>query len=1121
MAVTAAELLIKIRALVEGSRSIAEVRAGIDQIDASAKRASGGLGGLGDAAAAAALAVMGKQLYDAVAAFESMNNALAALHGSQEQANADMAFIVQSASRMGVEVQTAAQAFISLTASTKGTALEGQNTRAIFEAVAGSMALLGKSSAETQRALSAISQIASKGTVSMEELRGQLGEALPGAMQASARAMGRTTEELIALVSTGTLTAEEFLPKLAAALNDTFGTEAPDTLAAGMARLQNSVQLAFKDLGDSGSVDAFKAAMEGAGFAVNLVATILLGFQEAVEVTGKSIGAFGAAVTQALSGDITGAFNSFSNNFNKVVESSGADIQRFADRVNDAGKEIGERTPPAILPAKSALDNLTKAFRQLDETANGAAKDAAKALDGLGKNIDLTTLAGVLDVGDALETLGEKAGLLQQAVESAVAKMNQTDLASFRTALAGAFEAGQFAAASYAKLNDEIAARQASITAQQIEQSGRLVAEFGKRAAAAEAAAVIEAEAAGKTIEARKLELEALEGIAERAETLLEQRKIELSLAEEELAALLKTIPALGARTKEQEKQVAALEREIQQRETGIAQSTTELAQAQAKLAEGQKLNESEREANRLRAEATRQTLTQRDAQTELQRTQRETRIAELEGSGQVVAAERAKAAAVKENLAALKERLPLLREAARVAAEDLAAAERSAGPEAERTEAVKKQIEALKEKSAATKQAVADAELEVAATTAQIRAAEREISAREEATEAAEEQAKAEAEAAKEAEEAAARAERESKRYLTMASAVRLNAQALIDANENAIKPSAEAMDRLAESVSSINPGTLDGYFNALRNADKETKSFADTVIRQSEAFHALEARLKNAASLTERDLALAARQAATEFGLLNESSLEQLRGQIEAATRANRDLVASVEDAIFAEEQRRRRLQGDELAAKQADFAKAEAELRREIREAENADVKRKLQEQLDLLRKNNDLELDQLREKERQRKKIEAEAEAERKQREAERQEQEQEQPDDQPLPTRPTPTPPRPRPEPERPRANRRAEAEEEDRLREELHQREMKRIAARQQAGKINLTLGFSSEEEDRLREELHQREMKRIAARQAAGKLNLTLGFQSVDEIYPELERRILRGLAERQRLRG
>jgi len=42
--------------------------------------------------------------------------------------------------------------------------------------------------------------MASKGVVSMEELRGQLGEALPGALQAAASGMGVTTVDLIKLV---------------------------------------------------------------------------------------------------------------------------------------------------------------------------------------------------------------------------------------------------------------------------------------------------------------------------------------------------------------------------------------------------------------------------------------------------------------------------------------------------------------------------------------------------------------------------------------------------------------------------------------------------------------------------------------------------------------------------------------------------------------------------------------------------------------------------------------------------------------------------------------------------------------------------------------------------------
>lgn len=109
---------------------------------------------------------------------------------------------------------------MSLSAATRGTALEGQATRDIYESVSKAMATLGRSSEDTEGALLAISQMVSKGTVSMEELRGQLGERLPGAFQLAAKAMGVTTQELDAMISSGGVAATEFLPKLAQALKD-------------------------------------------------------------------------------------------------------------------------------------------------------------------------------------------------------------------------------------------------------------------------------------------------------------------------------------------------------------------------------------------------------------------------------------------------------------------------------------------------------------------------------------------------------------------------------------------------------------------------------------------------------------------------------------------------------------------------------------------------------------------------------------------------------------------------------------------------------------------------------------------------------------------------------------
>jgi len=80
-----------------------------------------------------------------------------------------------------------------------------------------------------------------KGKVSMEELRGQLGERMPGAFQAAAKAMGVTTAELDKLVSSGKVTAEELLPKMAEEMEKTFGGGVIDSMTTNMNQIENAV----------------------------------------------------------------------------------------------------------------------------------------------------------------------------------------------------------------------------------------------------------------------------------------------------------------------------------------------------------------------------------------------------------------------------------------------------------------------------------------------------------------------------------------------------------------------------------------------------------------------------------------------------------------------------------------------------------------------------------------------------------------------------------------------------------------------------------------------------------------------------------------------------------------
>lgn len=246
------------------SRSPLEIKIATEAAQAQIKQLEGGVGSVGTAVNGVsgmlrqlgplmATAFGAQQLVGAIVATESLNRSYEQIFGSTARARAEMEFSRKTSNRLGLETLDLAKSYQSLSASTKGTALEGQATRDVFEAVSRAMSTLGKSSAETDRALTAISQIASKGTASMEELRGQLGEALPGAMKAAADGAGLTVEQLVEMVSSGTVLAQDILPALTKGLNDLYGKAAPpETVIAEWARLKNVMTETATLAGESG-----------------------------------------------------------------------------------------------------------------------------------------------------------------------------------------------------------------------------------------------------------------------------------------------------------------------------------------------------------------------------------------------------------------------------------------------------------------------------------------------------------------------------------------------------------------------------------------------------------------------------------------------------------------------------------------------------------------------------------------------------------------------------------------------------------------------------------------------------------------------------------------------------
>ena len=215
-------------------------------------------GGLGIATSLSAMVTGLKNMavgsVEAATQMQALHNAFRALTGSTGAAQAELAFVRQEARRLGLDFVSSARQFQQLTAAARGTSLEGQKTRVVFQAVSEASRTLGLSTEQASGALTAITQIMSKGTVQSEELRGQLGERLPGAFQIAARAMGVTTAELGKILEQGQVLSEDFLPRFAAQLQKELGggaVAAAQSAQAAFARLGNTLRDLAADVGTS------------------------------------------------------------------------------------------------------------------------------------------------------------------------------------------------------------------------------------------------------------------------------------------------------------------------------------------------------------------------------------------------------------------------------------------------------------------------------------------------------------------------------------------------------------------------------------------------------------------------------------------------------------------------------------------------------------------------------------------------------------------------------------------------------------------------------------------------------------------------------------------------------
>jgi tape measure domain-containing protein len=152
-----------------------------------------------------------KNLIDTTQSLQRIDNTFLAVTGSASDAALQMAYVTKTAGDLGQSVLSSAGAYAQLLAAAKSGNISLQDTRNIFEGVSAAASAFNLRADQTEGALLAIQQMISKGSVQAEELRGQLGERLPGAFNIAARSMHMTTQELTKALSLGKVSAQEFV----------------------------------------------------------------------------------------------------------------------------------------------------------------------------------------------------------------------------------------------------------------------------------------------------------------------------------------------------------------------------------------------------------------------------------------------------------------------------------------------------------------------------------------------------------------------------------------------------------------------------------------------------------------------------------------------------------------------------------------------------------------------------------------------------------------------------------------------------------------------------------------------------------------------------------------------
>lgn len=195
----------------------------------------------------ATMFAVGQAVVRTAAEFQGLVVRLTNVEGGIKEAREQMAILNKEFGASSFSIASVADGFTRLRAA--GFATEEANT--LIKQGAEAVAAFGGNTNELNRLLIGMTQAVGKGTLSMEEMRQQIGEAVPSAMILLADAYNVSVGEMFRMIESGAVQSREAMIKLGDQFQENFGgsIEAQaQTVGGAMNAFSNAIQKATGDM---------------------------------------------------------------------------------------------------------------------------------------------------------------------------------------------------------------------------------------------------------------------------------------------------------------------------------------------------------------------------------------------------------------------------------------------------------------------------------------------------------------------------------------------------------------------------------------------------------------------------------------------------------------------------------------------------------------------------------------------------------------------------------------------------------------------------------------------------------------------------------------------------------